>query len=547
MPEALAHGPPVERPSHATVLDALEAGALDERPFLTFHSRHAATELDFRGALEGARLWGRFLHSRGVRQGDRVILLLPTGVPFVAALLGAMLVGAVPVPLATPMTFGALDRYLRTLAARVAHAEARLVVTYPRVRDALRSEGGGGTFRCDVVTEHDVSPAADDDPRLPSIDRADPAFIQYTSGTTGPPKGAVISHGALAANAAAIARGLRIGKEDVGVSWLPLFHDMGLVGVLLTALFHPYPIHLMSPESFIMNPHRWLEVASRVGATISVAPNFAFDLCVARQAQADSVDLHGIRVLLNGSEPVHPATVERFLHRFGPSGLRRGVMMPVYGMAESTLAVTFPSLDTPFETLPVDACHTAVSVGTPVAGTSVSVMSPTNATLPEGAVGEVRVKGPSLMSGYFRDDEASASVLSGGWLVTGDLGFMDRGRLFITGRAKELIIKGGRNIHPAEVEHVITEATGVQPGSVAVFGRTNPLTGTDDLVVVVETPARDPHVRERVVRATRGEVLSALGVGVDEVHLLPVGGAPRTTSGKIQRRECARLFQAREA
>jgi acyl-CoA synthetase (AMP-forming)/AMP-acid ligase II len=439
----------VVAPPHDTLVAAFERAAADRAPYVVFHGAKGPVVRPIREALEGARRWAVLFQDRGAVRGDCVPILLPAGHAFVEAMLGAMLAGAVPVPLATPM------------------------------------------------------------------------------------------------------------------SWLPLFHDMGLVGVLLTSICHPYPVHVMSPESFVMRPSRWLDLVSRVRATLSAAPNFAYEMCAARatEAELDDVRLDSWRVALNGAEPVHASTVRRFVDRFTPLGLGSDVVMPVYGMAEATLAVSFPGLDRKLTTLAIDrgalerdqrarplaGGHPAVSVGVPVAGTAVRVRSEEGGDAPVGGVGEILVQGPSLMDGYFRNEEASLAAISNGWLRTGDLGFLHDGRLFVTGRAKELIIKGGRNLHPYDVERVASEVEGVRLGSVAAFGRPNAESGTDDLVVVIESTGADADRRARLASAVRGELLAVLGVKPDEVRVCPVGTVPRTTSGKVRRGECARLFACKES
>jgi len=546
------------RAPHDTLVAAFEHAAMENAPFVTFHGAKGAVGRPIRDALEAARRWGALLRSRGIERGDRIPILMPTGHAFVEAMLGTMLAGAVPVPLATPMTFGSVDRYMLNLAAIVADSGARLLVSYPRIVDAIASDTTlRGAIR-DVVTEADLEGLAPSNLRAPSLGSRDAAFIQYTSGTTGRPKGAIISHGALVSNAFAIAHGLGIGPDAVGASWLPMFHDMGLVGVLLTSICHPYPVHVMSPESFIMRPARWLDLISRVGATLSPAPNFAYELCVARAGEPDlrEVRLDSWRVALDGAEPVHASTAERFSRRFAPIGFRADALMPVYGMAEATLAVTFPGLDSKLQTLPIDrdvleqqgraqprdGGHPAVSVGGPVAGTSLRVVDDRGREVPEGQVGEILVQGPSLMDGYFRNEQASAGVLVDGWLRTGDLGFVQASRLFVTGRAKELIIKGGRNFHPYDIERVAAEVDGVRLGAVAAFGRPNEDTGTDDIVVIIEASQTNEDRRARIMSDVRGELLAVLGVKPDEVRVCAVGAVPRTTSGKIRRAECARIF-----
>ncbi len=541
---------------HESLVAALETGARDNAPFLTLHLGGEPTVLDARAALEGARLRARLLQSRGVKRGDRVVLLMPTSCAFVETFLGANLIGAVPVPLASPMTFGGVGRYLRKLATIVETSGARLIMTSPRIREAIaEDELLKAQLDC-VLCEDDTADGNGRELRLASVGGSDTAFLQFTSGTTGRPKGAIISHRALVSNTYAISKGIGIGPDDVVVSWLPLFHDMGLIGVLLTAICHVVPVHILRPESFLMKPGRWIELLGKQGGTLAAAPNFAYDLCVTRVRPMQGIDLAGWRAALNGSEAVHPATVKRFASHFSDNGFRPEAMMPVYGMAENTLAITFPHLDSKYETISVDRAaleqrgravrsqsadaHVAVSVGYPVAGASVRITESPGHVVSEGVVGEVETTGPSLMDGYFRNEQATSEALVDGWLRTGDLGFMEAGRLFIVGRAKEVIIKGGRNIYPYDVEQVASEVSGVVQGAVAAFSRPNSSTGTDDLVVMAETREKDPERRELMAKEIRGELLAVLGVKADEVRMGPVGCLPRTTSGKIRRSECAR-------
>ncbi len=548
------------RPPHDSLIAAFEAGASRAAPYVTFHGGKEPAPKTSAAALDQALLWAKLLASVGVSRGDRVMILLPSGHAFVEALLGTMLLGAVPVPLASPMTFGSVDRYLVNLGAIALDCGARATITYGRIRDAVTGNADVGAALGVLLGEQDLDGIRSKTLVLGSVSDKETAFLQYTSGTTGRPKGVIVSHRAIVANAFAISQGIGLSDSDVGVSWLPLFHDMGLIGVLLTAICHPYPLHVMSPESFVMNPRRWLTLMSKVGGTISAAPNFAYDMCVARGGEAADLDLSSWRHALNGAEPVHASTVSRFHAKFGPAGLGTNVTMPVYGMAEATLAVAFPALEDKLATLTVDRSalegdgrvvskddgQIAISVGRPVAGMHIEIVADDGHVVTERTVGEIRISGPSLMDGYFGNDEASAAVLSSGWLRTGDLGFIDGGRLFITGRAKELIIKSGKNLYPYDVERVAGNVDGVRQGGVAAFGRTNELTGTEDLVVIAETAQADSARRDAIAKAVRAELLEVLGVKPDDIRLCGVGKVPRTTSGKIQRRECARLFAGGE-
>jgi len=547
-------------PPHETLVAAFEAAARDDAPFVTMHATAGPVVRPIKQALESAMRFASLYHSRGVVRGECVLLLMPTGHAFVEAMLGAMLLGAVPVPLATPMTFGSVDRYLKNLSAIVTDCGARTLVTYPRIAKALPGNAELAASLHNVLMEADLEGLAPVPCPLPSIGASDIAFLQYTSGTTGRPKGATISHRAVVSNAFAIHHALEMTPNDVGASWLPVFHDMGLVGVLLTSICHPYPVHVITPEAFVMHPRRWLELISKVGATLSPAPNFAYDMCVAKASQAD-VRLDSWRVALNGAEPVHARTVARFCDQFASRGFRQDVMMPVYGMAENTLAVAFPPLDRKFETVLIDRdalerdglvrqsdqlhAYPAVSVGYPVAGTTVEIVDDEGRVVAEQTVGNIHISGPSLMNGYFRNEQASSEAIVGGALRTGDLGFVHEGRLFITGRAKEIIIKGGRNLHPYDIERVASDVDGVRAGGVAAFGRENAEIGTEDLVVVAETQFGEPERREKIASDVRAELLSILGIKPDDVRVCAVGSLPRTTSGKIRRRECARVFTAK--
>jgi fatty-acyl-CoA synthase len=562
-PPCIAHHPPASEPPHRTLVGALEAAAVERDPLLTMHLGRQSTALDGRALLEGAWRFGRVLRWAGVRPGDPVPILLPTSTDFVHALLGTMMVGAIPAPLAHPMTFGGVERYVRNLAGVVEDAGARCLVTTARLREAAAVDPVlSKRITAVIVPEEGLAQAGSVGSVTHAVSPEDAALLQYTSGTTDRPKGVVISHRALTANANAIARGLRLDPAgDVGVSWLPLFHDMGLIGVLLTALCHPYPVHLLRPESFVMQPRRWLELICEVGGTVSAAPNFAYDLCTSRVKEPlGDVNLRSWRAALNGAEPVQLATLERFGARFSESSFDASAFLPVYGLAESTLAVAFPQVGDALQVCHLDRasiepgghvrmCSGAEalavpSVGPPVEGTSVRIVHE-GGGVPEAVLGEVQVAGPSLMDGYFHNEAASAEALQGGWLRTGDLGFLHQGKLYLVGRAKEVIIKGGRNYYPHDVERIAVAVTG-GAGAAAAFAEQNATTGTEDLVVVVESRERDPDARARIANEVRGELLAVLGVKADQVLVCGFGGLPRTTSGKVRRVECRRLARAGE-
>jgi len=535
------------------LLESLEVNARDDAPYLVFHGSGGRERWGARAALEAAWCWGGALRRAGVRPGDRVPILLPTSPDFVGAFFGAQLAGATPVPLPTPLGFGRLDRTMERLERIVTDADADVLVTSGRYAGAAaQSEALRARVR------RTIEPAqVSSTPSItiwPSVDPEALALLQYTSGTSGVPKGVGISHRALVANTASIAHALALEPADVGVSWLPIFHDMGLVGGLLTPVTSPFEVHVLPPEAFLVRPRRWLQLLTDVGATVSPAPNFAYELCTRRVEGLEALGLEGWRAALNGAEMVHASTLDRFTARFGRVGFRADAFTPVYGLAESTLAVCAPTLGREptrarFDTAALErgeavassAGRSFVSVGQPVAGAEVRIADGARA-LEDGRVGEIQTRGPSVMRGYFRQPEATAASFVDGWLRTGDLGFSFRGDLFVKGRAKDVVVQGGRNVYPEDVEQAALE--GPEPcGAAAAFGVEDAAAGTERLVLVVEV--RGGGERDALARRIRGRVLDALGVGVDEIALWPLGRVPRTTSGKVRRAACRRAWQER--
>jgi acyl-CoA synthetase (AMP-forming)/AMP-acid ligase II len=353
----------------------------------------------------------------------------------------------------------------------------------------------------------------------------DVLLIQFSSGATVDPKPVALTHGNVLANLAAIETIVPADDAQAGVSWLPLYHDMGLIGCLLMALYRPGPLTLIPPEAFLARPAIWLRAISRKRATISVAPNFAYGLCVrrARDRELDGVDLSSWQCALNGAEPVAPAVLRRFAERFSPHGFDPRALMPVYGLSEASLAVTFTPRGRGPRTLRIGARELA-SVGAPLPGIDVDVRG-----------GRVFVRGPSVMQGYFGNPAATAAAVDGGWLDTGDLGFEQDGELFVTGRAKEVIILRGQNHAPQEFEDALDGLAGVRPGCAAAVGL--PTAEGEQLVLLVETdgPADAETIRAQVTERT--------GVRPDGIRLLAPGTLPRTSSGKLRRGEALRQLQ----
>lgn len=520
----------VVAPPSSTLPDALERAAAAGAFLWTVDKDEDPRELPLRALLDRAFDVAQHLLSRGLGRGDRVVIMLPTSADWLAGFFGTLLAGGVAVPVGPNLSFGGMDRYAETVRAILGDAGARFLVASAAIEPWRAALGPVEAVRVDELSG---SPRAH---ALPSTSADDPAVIQYTSGTTGRPKGVVLSHRALLANAWMIGERAGMSPRDVGVSWLPLFHDMGLVGALLTALTWHYPLLLLPVESFLLQPRRWLQHVGRRRATMSVAPNFAYQLVVDRVAERhlDGLDLSSWRHAFNGAEAVRPSTLRAFRDRFGPRGFDDVAFQPVYGMAENSLAATFPRRGARW-TARTTAAGEIVSVGTPLAGVRVAIVDDAGAPLSEGATGHVRLASPSLMDGYFRDEEATRAVLADGWLRTGDLGFVADGELHLTGRAKELIVKRGRNYPPDDFERVALEAGRGKVLRAAAFGAPNATSGTEDLVMVLETRALTQHEQDTLVRAVGTAIMGELGLGPDRTVVVPPHTIERTTSGKLRR------------
>jgi acyl-CoA synthetase (AMP-forming)/AMP-acid ligase II len=519
-----------------TLPEALERSAHGGAHLWIAEKDADALELPLREVLDRATRVARHLIHEGVKKGDRVVVMLPTGPEWLAAFFGVLLAGGVAVPVGPNLSFGGMDRYAETVRAILDDAGAHVLVGGKPIEPYLPALRGDGRtlktwVRVDEVPEHGGAVV------FPTPDADSPAVIQYTSGTTGRPKGVVLAHRALLTNAWMIGERAGMKPTDLGVSWLPLFHDMGLVGALLTTLYWRYPLLMMPVESFLLQPRRWVQWMSRKRATMSVAPNFAYQLLVDRVADRhlDGLDLSAMRHAFNGSEAVKPSTLRAFEERFGKIGFDGAAFQPVYGMAENTLAATFPRVGARWAARPHDGANEIASVGTPLAGVKVAIVGEDGRSIGEGLAGEIRIQSPSLMQGYYRNEEATAAVLQDGWLRTGDLGFVRDGELHITGRAKELIIKRGRNYPPDEFERIAVEAGKGRVLRAAAFGSSNEKQGTEDVVVVLETRPITEQDRDRLVRDVYGALVGELGIGADVTLTVPPRTIERTTSGKLRR------------
>ena len=520
--------------------------------------------MTYRELAKAACEFAQGLVARDIAPGDRIALMLPTGRDFFVAFFGILYAGAVPVPIYPPMRLSQLEEHLHRQADILANASTRLLVTVPegrRLAALLRAQVASLTAIASVA---DLSSPLEGPVTLPATGETATALIQYTSGSTGDPKGVVLSHANLLANIRAMGRAMDANSTDIFVSWLPLYHDMGLIGAWLGCLYFAAPLYVMSPLSFLVRPENWLWAIHRFRATLSAAPNFGFELCLAKidDAGLEGLDLGSLRMVANGAEPVSVQTLRRFTERFTHYGFRPEAMAPVYGLAENAVGLAFP----PPGRLPIidrvdrealsrrgvaaraqaDDAHPLeiVACGQPLPGHEIRIVDDVGFEVGERHEGRLEFRGPSATSGYFRNPAKTRELLRGGWLDSGDRAYMAGGDVCVTGRIKDIIIRAGRHIYPQEIEEAVAEIPGIRRGCVAVFGVEDETSGTERVVVLAETREADPAARAALqVRAQ--EVASDIaGTPPDEIVLAPPQTVPKTSSGKIRRSAAKELYDS---
>ncbi|MFF5106453.1 fatty acyl-AMP ligase [Streptomyces sp. NPDC000134] len=505
-----------------------------------------------------ARLLGETaagLGAQDLHKGDRVILVLPTSRDFLAVYLGCLYAGVVPVVAAEPRG-GAGERYAQHLRRLADHTGARRIIAPPDLAQALPAP----------VTTPEALRGAALDLDAPRVGPEGLAHLQATSGSTGDPKLAMVRHGNIVANVRAIAQAIRARPDDLLVSWLPLFHDMGLIGISY-ALQARIPMVLADPVAFLRNPMSWLHWISRYGGTLSPAPSSAFHICarVARRRPPDGLDLSSWRVALCGAEPVHESTMREFQDTFGPFGLPETTLLPVYGLAESTLAVTISDVDRPYAVDRVDAeAVTAeghaeprpaddprgvamVCVGRVLPGHRLRIVDEDGEPVPERMIGEIEVAGPSVIDGYLAGPEHGtddAFRTPDGHHRTGDLGYQVDGEVYVTGRRKDLVIIAGRNYIPDQLERFV-EAVTESPRTPAVVavGVPDRSLPTEQLHLLLDERLAEEGERQAVTDRVTRALAEAFGIAGVGFHWIARSKLPRTTSGKIQRHLCRKMIE----
>ena len=510
-----------------------------------------------------AQAVARGLMARDVAQGERVALMLPTSIDFFVAFFGILYAGAIPVPIYPPMRLSQLEDHLRRQIGILRNAGACLLITMPEGRRLA------GLLRAQVETLGTVASvddlAAPAQTELPGLGTGDNvALIQYTSGSTGDPKGVVLSHANLLANIRAMGGVMEASSADVFVSWLPLYHDMGLIGAWLGCLHFAAPLYVMSPLSFLVRPESWLWAMHRFRATFSAAPNFGFELCINKipDSAIEGLSLSSLRMVANGAEPVSPQTLRRFIERFSRYGFPASAMSPVYGLAECSVGLAFPPLGRgplidrierdrlsadgvaqparPDDPRPLEI----VACGQALPGHEIRVVDEAGLELGDRREGRLEFRGPSATRAYFNNEVKTRALVHDGWLDSGDRAYMAGGDVCITGRIKDIIIRAGRHLYPQEIEEAVAEIPGIRKGGVAVFSVTDPAAGTERVVVLAETREVDLTAKAKLEAAAHGVVTDIAGTPPDEIILAPPRTVPKTSSGKIRRSAAKELYSS---
>ena len=547
----------------ATLGEALDYAARGQKG-MNFHDARGALvrPYPFSELRDDALAMAYRLIARGIAPGDRIALVAETAPEFAALFFGCVYAGAWPVPLPLPTSFGGAQSYIDQLRVQLASCDPKLLI-YPVDLEAMAGEAA----RVAEVEGLDWQSLGQDDAcdtALPTARPGDIAYLQYSSGSTRFPHGVEITHSALLNNLAAHSHGMEVREGDRCVSWLPWYHDMGLVGCFLSVVANQMSTDYLKTEDFARRPLAWLDLISRnAGTTLSYSPTFGYDICARRIGSqshvADRFDLSRWRVAGNGADMIRPDVMQSFVDAFADAGFKASAFLPSYGLAESTLAV---SIMPPGEGIVVELVEETqlsgvpagedrpqrfraiVNCGRPCRDMTVEIREEDGTPLPERAIGKVWCTGPSLMTGYFRDDAATDACMSGGWLDTGDMGYLSDGYLYIVGRAKDMIIVNGRNHWPQDIEWAVEQLPGFKAGDIAAFAITTP-GGEETPAVLVQCRTSDEDERSRLRDEIKERVRSVTGMNC-VIELVPPRTLPRTSSGKLSRAKARNLYLAGE-
>jgi acyl-CoA synthetase (AMP-forming)/AMP-acid ligase II/acyl carrier protein len=517
------------------------------------------TDITYGGLWQSAMQTAAGLQALGLREGDTVAVMLPSSGDFFHTFFGVILAGGTALPIFPPTHPGQIQEYVLRQVRVLRHAGIRFLIAFDRVKALSRLMRLRLTSEAEVATAAELRDAGTG-VRLRAAEPARYPVVQYTSGSTGDPKGVPLTHANLLANIRAIGCAVGVRPGDAVVSWMPLCSDLGLIGTWLFSLYHGLPFTLLNPPDFIERPERWLWAVHHSRGTHSAAPNFAYELCARKAPEwtLEGLDLSCWRVAVNAGEAVLPATMDRFVHRFGAHGFRRESLLPAYGLAENTVALAIPEAgrEPRIDAIERDAFERTgcaapaetegalrfVSSGKPLPGHEVMIRDEDGRPLPERVQGRLLFRGPSRTEGYFRDPETAEAALSGdGWMDSGDLAYLSEGEIFFTGRCKECIIHKGRSLSPHDLETAAGETPGVRAGAALAFSVPDAAAGTERIVLAAETLARRPEDVRRVADGVRRRIFASLDVDV-EVQMLPWGAIPRTSNGKHRRGAAQELY-----
>jgi len=518
--------------------------------------------LSYKQLWQGAEKVAAGLQQHGIQLADTVAIMLPTGKDYFYSFYGILLTGAIPVPIYPPVRRSQLEEHLKRHSGILNNCVAKILVTMPEAKMVAQLLKSQVLSLREVVTASDLTSLSASYVR-PSINSYDVAFLQYTSGSTGDPKGVVLTHANLLANVRAMGKAVKATPNDVFVSWLPLYHDMGLIGAWFGSLYFAMVLVVMSPMRFLTRPKLWLWTIHQYRGTLSASPNFGYELCLKRINNEDieGLDLSSWRLAFNGAEPVSPDSIKQFFHRFQNVGFKEETMMPVYGLAESSVGLAFPPLhrkpiidrinrdefSQTGQAIPVTQSEKNalrfVACGYPLSGHQIRIVNVDGQELPERHEGYLQFRGPSVTSGYYRNPDASKKLFIGDWMDSGDLGYIAEGDIFITGRKKDVIIRAGRNVYPHELEEVIGNIEGIRNGCVAAFPAKDLHSATERLVVLAETRETDLAIKQDLKNQISSLSSDLIGLPPDEIILAPPHTILKTSSGKIRRSACRELYE----
>jgi acyl-CoA synthetase (AMP-forming)/AMP-acid ligase II len=522
-------------------------------------NRQPDQPIDYRTLVQGAAGYAQALAQSGVGAGDVVIVILQHGADLIYAFWGAVLNGAVPsiMPFLTEKL--APERYRQDLAALIQTTRPAAIITYPEFVSEVQGAMANAEVKPHILVSADVQPTEPDFRMLAGLRRSsdDIVLLQHSSGTTGLQKGVALSHRAVFNQLEQYAAALRLTQADTIVSWLPLYHDMGLIASFLMPILLHVPLVLMSPFDWVRAPYKLMQAISQYGGTLIWLPNFAYNFCAQKTRERDlaGISLASLRAVINCSEPTYYSSHQAFAQRFQKYGLRAEALCTCYAMAENVFAVTLAGLDSSVtvdevdqhallvdrQAVPAsgDGATRLLSAGKPLPNVQVRVLESNTdgdyRDLPERHIGEIALRSDCMLTGYYHRPDLTANAFHGGWYLTGDLGYLANGEVYVTGRKKDLIIVGGKNVYPQDLERLASDVPGVHPGRVVAFGVLNSEAGTEDVVMVAEVDTDDSDERQAIADAIRQHVTRGSDVALRQVYIVDARWLLKTSSGKTAR------------